>query len=111
MGTFNTTRARLIKVPWVPYDAITIGSWIITDGAILSKMLLLHEIEHVRQWKRYNVLFPLLYVIAWIAAGFRYSRNRFELNAWKDDLPSSNLEIRISQKLFKEFDPNIRIKT
>lgn len=36
-----------------------------------------HELVHVRQWRRYGLLFPLLY----FASGLDATRNRFEIEA------------------------------
>jgi hypothetical protein len=40
-----------------------------------------HETEHVRQWREYGWRFPFAYVWAWVAAGFSYRNNRFEIEA------------------------------
>jgi hypothetical protein len=43
--------------------------------------LVRHETEHVRQWREYGWRFPFAYVWAWVAAGFSYRNNRFEIEA------------------------------
>ncbi len=69
---------RLLMPNWL---AITIGRWIFAwrplDAAELA-----HELEHVRQWQRYGLLFIPRYLRAsWRAAragGDRYRDNAFE---------------------------------
>ena len=51
----------------------------------LSPVELQHELQHVRQWSRYKVIFPLVYLGASVAAlvarrGW-YQGNRFEVEA------------------------------
>jgi hypothetical protein len=64
--------------------AITLGRDIFAWRE-LSPAELAHELEHVRQWGRYNVAFPLLYVgasvMALIAGRGWYRGNRFEVAA------------------------------
>lgn len=43
--------------------------------------LVRHEHTHVRQWREYGWTFPFRYLWAWIAAGFSYRGNRFEVEA------------------------------
>jgi len=64
--------------------AITLGHDIFAWRQ-LSPEELAHELEHVRQWSRYKVAFPILYVGASIVAlvtrrGW-YRGNRFEVAA------------------------------
>lgn len=42
-----------------------------------GRRVLVHEAVHVRQWKRYGLLFPILYVLA----GRDPFMNRFEIDA------------------------------
>lgn len=68
----------IFKLPsWAyPRGGITIGRVFLT-GQSCSESLLRHERVHVQQWRRYGLLFPLLY---W-AAGLDPRRNRFEVEA------------------------------
>lgn len=43
----------------------------------VSPAVLTHELVHVRQWRRYGMLFPILYGLA----GLDPLRNRFEIEA------------------------------
>jgi hypothetical protein len=64
--------------------AITIGRWIFAwrplDAAELA-----HELEHVRQWQRYGLVFIPRYLAesrrAARSGGDRYRDNRFEVEA------------------------------
>jgi hypothetical protein len=51
--------------------------------------MIAHEHAHVRQWRNYGWRFPFAYVWAWIAAGFSYRNNRFEVEAreWENVPP------------------------
>lgn len=86
-------RHRLHVVPWLrplgrlllrDWLAITIGSRILA-WRVLHPGELAHELEHVRQWGRHGLLFPLIYLAASAAAlraGKRwYVDNRFEIAA------------------------------
>jgi hypothetical protein len=87
------TRHRLVVQPWLrrpgsrllpDWLAITIGPLILSWRS-LTDAELAHELEHVRQWRRHGVTFPLRY---W-AESFRarragshwYRDNRFEVEA------------------------------
>jgi len=52
--------------------------------------LIAHEATHVLQWKRYGLLFPLLYLLdsLWraVTLGNYYSDNRFETEARRETL-------------------------
>ena len=69
---------RLLMPSWL---AITIGRWIFAWRP-LNNAELAHELEHVRQWQHYGVLFIPRYLRAsWRAAnagGDRYGDNAFE---------------------------------
>jgi hypothetical protein len=69
---------RLLVPNWL---AITIGRWILAWRP-LDDTELAHELEHVRQWQRYGLLFIPRYLRAsWRAAragGDRYRDNLFE---------------------------------
>lgn len=43
--------------------------------------LIAHELVHVDQHRRLGVLFYPAYALAWMLAGFSYSRNKFEVEA------------------------------
>lgn len=66
--------------------AITLGGRILA-WRTLSEPELAHELQHVRQWRRFGVTFPVLYLLAaWAArrAGRHwYHDNRFEVEARK----------------------------
>lgn len=53
-----------------------VGSCYLTDSNV-SDDILEHEAVHKRQWQRYGMLFPLLYLVA----GRDPLRNRFEIEA------------------------------
>jgi hypothetical protein len=64
--------------------AITLGRDIFAWRE-LSPAELRHELEHVRQWSRYKVAYPLLYAVASVVALVTgkglYRGNRFEVEA------------------------------
>lgn len=72
---------RLILRDWL---AITLGRDIFAWRQ-LSETELAHELQHVRQWQRHGLLFPLVYVAAALRArrgGKRwYHDNKFEEEA------------------------------
>ena len=89
----RATRYRLHVLPWLrrpgrvllpEWLAITLGSdilaWRRLDSAELA-----HELEHVRQWRRYGAVFAVLYLLAswgsWRAGAGWYAGNRFEVDA------------------------------
>ena len=87
------TRHRVHVWPWLRWAgtlllpewlAITIGERIFAWRA-MTETELEHELEHVRQWRRYGVTFPALYLAASMRArrsGKRwYHDNRFEAEA------------------------------
>lgn len=59
-----------------PRGGVCVGNVFLT-GAEPSKVLVAHELVHARQWKRYGLVFPLLYA----AAGANPLTNRFEVEA------------------------------
>jgi hypothetical protein len=72
---------RLVLNDWL---AITIGSAILAWRE-LDDGELEHELEHVRQWRRHGLLFPIAYLAASMGArragkGW-YLDNRFEVEA------------------------------
>jgi hypothetical protein len=87
------TRHRVVVWPWLrrvggrvltDWLAITIGRTIFTWRELQAEELE-HELEHVRQWERHGVIFPLRYARASLAArrsGKRwYHDNTFEAEA------------------------------
>jgi len=63
-----------------PRGGMTVGRVFLT-GKISSAPIYRHEAVHVDQWRRYGLLFPVLY---W-AAGRDPRRNRFEVEAGLTD--------------------------
>ncbi len=97
------SRHRVVIVGWLrrpgslllkDWLAITIGRTIFAWRA-LSDRELEHEVEHVRQWGRHGITFPLVYFAEAVRArraGKRwYHDNRFEQEARK---AASRLEKR-----------------
>jgi hypothetical protein len=87
------TRHRLHVVPWLrrpgslvlnDWLAITLGNRIFAWRP-LTDAELEHELEHVRQWKRHGIAFPVAYLADSMRArraGKRwYHDNRFETEA------------------------------
>jgi hypothetical protein len=82
---------------WLPRLLVALGgkSYIVLFGRVLTsksadvvrrahrmrRPIIKHEHAHVRQWRNYGWRFPFAYVWAWIAAGFSYRNNRFEIEA------------------------------
>ena len=63
-----------------PAAAVTLGSIIIVHPDVrLSRNLLRHELEHVRQWRERPFTFPLRYV--WHHFRHGYDANPFEVEA------------------------------
>ncbi len=89
------TPHRVVVMPWLraigpvlipKWLAITIGSTIFTWRK-LTDAELEHELEHVRQWRRHGILFPIAYFAESLRvkrAGKRwYNDNKFEEQARK----------------------------
>jgi hypothetical protein len=63
-----------------PAAAVTLGRTIVVrPGTALSERLLRHELEHVRQWARRPLLFPVLYTLRQLRHG--YHANPYEIEA------------------------------
>jgi hypothetical protein len=63
--------------------AITLGGRVFAWRA-LTDVELAHELEHVRQWRRYGITLPVRYLLACAAArrgGHWYRDNQFEIEA------------------------------
>ncbi len=89
------TTHRVVVLPWArriggralsDWLAITIGRTIVAWRP-LNDTELAHELEHVRQWGRYGLRFPIVYLAASVSArrggGGWYRDNRFEVEARK----------------------------
>ncbi len=86
-------RHRVVVWPWSrrvgglilrDWLAITLGGTVVAWRALRDEELE-HELEHVRQWRRHGVTFPIRYLGASFSArrtGKRwYDDNRFEIEA------------------------------
>ena len=60
---------------------VCVGGCFLTGDTRASDRLLAHEAVHKRQWERYGLLMPLLYLLA----GRNPLRNRFEIEAGLED--------------------------
>jgi hypothetical protein len=60
---------------------VCVGGCFLTGDGTVDDRLLAHEAVHSRQWRRYGMLMPLLY----LAAGRDPLRNRFEIEAGLED--------------------------
>ena len=60
---------------------ICVGGCYLTGDGVVSDRVLAHEAVHARQWRRYGLLMPLLYLFA----GSDPLRNRFEIEAGLED--------------------------
>lgn len=58
-----------------------VGCCFLTGDAPVGERLLRHEAVHARQWRRYGMLMPVLYLLA----GRDPLRNRFEIEAGLED--------------------------
>lgn len=68
-----------------PASAVTLGRTIVVHpDAELSERLLRHELEHVRQWERHPVTFPILYILHHLRYGYR--DNPYEIEARKAEV-------------------------
>ncbi|GAA4778548.1 Fe-S oxidoreductase [Microbacterium gilvum] len=63
-----------------PRGGVCVGGCFLT-GRRPSDRVLRHEAVHVRQWRRYGILMPVLYLLA----GRDPLRNRFEIEAGLED--------------------------
>lgn len=60
---------------------VCVGNCFLTGDAPVSDAVLRHEAVHVRQWRRYGMLLPVLYLLS----GRDPLRNRFEIEAGLED--------------------------
>lgn len=75
----------LDRNPWMRIMAITLGQVVVARDAQALQATLAHELAHVRQYQRWGLLFPFLYLWAswraWRAGGNAYFDNRYEVEA------------------------------
>jgi len=60
---------------------VCVGDCYLTGNERVTDHLLRHEAAHARQWRRYGILMPFLYLLA----GRDPLRNRFEIEAGLED--------------------------
>ncbi|MEU1972411.1 Fe-S oxidoreductase [Microbacterium sp. NPDC019599] len=60
---------------------VCVGGCFLTGDGAVGERLIAHEGVHSRQWRRYGMLMPLLYLLA----GRDPLRNRFEIEAGLED--------------------------
>jgi len=60
---------------------VCVGRCYLTHASSESPRVIAHELVHVRQWRRYGLLLPILYALA----GRDPRRNRFEIEAGLED--------------------------
>lgn len=60
---------------------VCVGDCFLTGDGVIDERLLAHESVHKRQWRRYGLLMPVLYLLA----GRDPLRNRFEIMAGLED--------------------------
>jgi hypothetical protein len=79
--------ALLHAVPGFPISAITLGHVVLAADAGEHARCRAHERIHVRQYERWGLLFPLLYLgssaAAFLAGGSAYRDNVFEKAAFR----------------------------
>lgn len=64
-----------------PRGGACVGGCFLTGDGRVDARLLAHEAVHARQWRRYGLLMPVLYLLA----GRDPLRNRFEIEAGLED--------------------------
>lgn len=64
-----------------PRGGVCVGSCFLTGDDVPTEPVLNHELVHVRQWRRYGFLMPLLYGLS----GRNALTNRFEVEAGLED--------------------------
>ena len=60
---------------------VCVGGCYLTGDAVVTDAVLRHEAVHARQWRRYGILLPVLYLLA----GRDPLTNRFEIEAGLED--------------------------
>ena len=75
----------VVRVPvlWPPRTLARVSNRTIyvVEGVRLTAPFLAHELAHILQRERLGWRFLFAYVWGWARAGFRYERNRMELEA------------------------------
>jgi hypothetical protein len=75
---------RWFRLSLMPIAAQTLGRYVISRGPIYEEMFE-HELEHVRQWKRFGPLYLPLYfgssAVTFVRGGRPYADNSFEAAA------------------------------
>lgn len=83
--------ARYLDRQWMRVHAQTLGRYVFARER-LSEATVAHELEHVRQWRRFGPVYLPLYFVSSTAALLRgrrpYWDNRFEEDARKRELKS-----------------------
>ena len=89
-GLWSTGRVERRDGMWVfrgmpdwtfPRGGVCAGGCFLTGDGVVTDRLLRHEATHMRQWRRYGFLMPILYRLA----GRDPLRNRFEIEAGLED--------------------------
>lgn len=80
-------RSRLARL-FLPrrYLAITLASHVLTRESTLDERVLLHEMAHVEQWKRYGLL-GFLARYLWYHLRYGYAGNPLEVEARRAERP------------------------
>lgn len=95
-GVINGEMVYIIQVKFMPWaSGMCIGRLIFTshDTKFLStargEAFLIHEVAHVKQWRRHGWKFPFIYIKASLDAILRreraYSDNKFEIEAYQEE--------------------------
>lgn len=72
---------------WVPLPRTIVAA----PSTPLTRRLVAHELEHVRQWEHHGWSFPIRYALAWVRAGFNYERIPCEIAARAAELDLATL--------------------
>jgi hypothetical protein len=86
-GALSALLSRAL--PGFPISAITLGHVVLAADAVEHARCRAHERVHVRQYERWGVVFPALYLAASVAAilrgGSAYRDNAFEREAFLEE--------------------------
>jgi hypothetical protein len=97
-GKLNTWLAHH---PLGAMDAVTLGHVVLASNAPVLYRTLTHEFEHVRQFQRWGLIFPLAYLVAslWSFARGRglYWGNVFEVAARKTESLANSQDSGLEQ--------------
>lgn len=84
-GVLEVALSETIHKAWPSFIAITLGHVVLGQSAQALDQLSAHELEHVRQYERWGVLFflayPLSSLIQWLRGKDPYWSNYFEVQA------------------------------